>query len=158
MKLFPLNACLLVASISLIEVVPSQASECYMVDPSGRKITMDFCGVTNQGTNTPSVPQQDFYNLEETEEKLEAEPAPNLIGNRVTSDNWNDLKSFVAQREGKPVTLSDVKSIIGFEGELVKTQPDGSERWEWKDDMNSSIKVVGIFVNDELKHLSGTVY
>jgi hypothetical protein len=54
--------------------------------------------------------------------------------------------------------LSEVQGIMGFEGDLVRVQPDGSQQWEWVDSANPRIKVVGIFVDGELKQLRGTVY
>lgn len=47
---------------------------------------------------------------------------------------------------------------MGFDGQLTRSQPDGSEQWEWIDDRNPNIKVIGIFASGKLTNLKGTVY
>lgn len=153
MKIFPL----IIASVSLFSLAPAYASGCYMVTPTGQKIEMDFCGVNNSSEPAP-VRQQSVET--EPSELTEAEPvSTGLSGGNVTREKWSELKTFVAQqKDGIPVTLGDVRSILGFNGDLTKTQADGSQQWEWKSDRNPNIKIVGIFVSDELKSLKGTVY
>lgn len=159
MKRFPiLPACLLFAIA--IPVLPSgqaHANGCFIIDPSGRKIEMDFCGVNNANDSARSSSRSTAPVSEPRSEVDEV--STNFNGETVTSAKWNELKTFVAQQpEGTRATLSDVQGIMGFEGKRVKTQPDGGQQWEWVDSANPRIKVVGIFTSGELTSLRGTVY
>lgn len=159
MKRFPiLPTCLLFAIA--IPVLPSgqaHANGCFIIDPSGRKIEMDFCGVNN--TNVP-VQSSSRSTAPVSEPRSEVdEVSTNYNGETVTRAKWNELKTFVAQLpEDTRAKLVEVQDIMGFEGNLLKTQPDGSQQWEWIDSANPRIKVVGIFTSGELTSLKGTVY
>jgi hypothetical protein len=152
MKIFPL----VIASLSVLGVVPANASGGYMVDPSGRQIEMNFCGISSARLGQPSrspLPTEPEWEQPEPEISIGAR------GHSVTSENWIELKTFVArQKDGIPVTLGDVQSIMGFDGELTKTQADGTQQWEWVDQNNPKIKVVVIFADGEMKSMKGTVY
>jgi hypothetical protein len=153
-----LPACLLVAIA--LPVFPSgqaHANGCFMVDPSGRKIEMDFCGVNSSDVPVRSNARSTAPVSEQQSEVDEV--SANFEGETVTRAKWQELKTFVAQLPEKTrAKLSDVQGIMGFEGNLVKTQPDGSQQWEWVDSANPRIKVVGIFTSGELTTLKGTVY
>lgn len=118
---------------------------------------MDFCGVNN--TNVP-VQSSSRSTAPVSEPRSEVdEVSTNYNGETVTRAKWNELKTFVAQLpEDTRAKLVEVQDIMGFEGNLLKTQPDGSQQWEWIDSANPRIKVVGIFTSGELTSLKGTVY
>jgi hypothetical protein len=155
MKLFPLTVCLFLAS-SVNQI--AQASGCFLVDPSGRKIEMDFCGINN--TRQPSAPNRESENFRQpvTPSPKKAEE-PIQPERRVTNEQWQEVKALAAQRgEKNPVYYQDIKNIMGFPGELVGANADGSQKYEWRDTKNPEIKVTGVFLDDELRHLSGVVY
>ena len=159
MKRFPVLPVGLLFAIAL-PVLPFQqahANGCFMVDPSGRKIEMDFCGVNN--TNVPDrSSSRSTAPVSESRSDVD-EVSTNYNGETVTRAKWQELKTFVAQLpEDTRAKLLEVQGIMGFEGTLVKTQPDGSQQWEWVDSANPRIKVVGIFTSGELTTLKGTVY
>ena len=159
MKRVPILPVGLLFAIAL-PVLPSGqswANGCFMVDPSGKKIEMDFCGVNN--TNDSVQPSsRSTAPVSEQQPQVE-EVSTNIEGETVTSTKWRALKNFMAQLPEKTyATLSEVQDIMDFDGELVRVQPDGSQQWEWVDSANPRIKVVGIFVDDKLKQLRGTVY
>jgi hypothetical protein len=159
MKRVPiLPACLLFAiAFPVFPFQQAQANGCFMVDPSGRKIEMGFCGVNNTNVQIQSSSRSTAPVSAQQQEV--AEISTNLNGETVTRAKWNELKNFMAQLPEKTyANLSEVQDIMGFEGDLVRVQADGSQQWEWVDSANPRIKVVGLFVNDELKQLRGTVY
>lgn len=157
MKLFPLTVCLFLAS-SVDRI--AQASGCFMIDPSGRKIEMDFCGVNS--SRQPSAPNRSENSRQPvtpSPKKSEEPGQPIELERRVTNEQWQEVKALAAQRgEKNPVYYQEIKDIMGFPGELVSANADGSEKYEWRDTKNPEIKVTGIFLDKKLRQVSGVVY
>lgn len=153
MKLFPLTVCLFLAS-SVNQM--AKASGCFMIDPSGRKIEMDFCGVNSN--RQPSAPDRSENSRQPITPSPKKSEEP-IEERRVTNEQWQAVQTLVSQRgEKNPVVYQDIKNIMGFPGELVSANADGSQKYEWRDTKNPEIKVTGIFLDEKLRQVSGVVY
>lgn len=154
---FPVKLCLLLASFSIIGINNAQASGCYMVDASGRKIEMDFCGVSSD-LPTALAPSSDRTEQPAPQEQIE-EARSNQIGGSVTSSKWEKVKALVAQAKDKtPITYEQIKEVMMFDGDLIASDASGNQVYEWRDAENPNKKIVAGFTRGNLASLKGTVY
>ncbi|OKH17816.1 hypothetical protein NIES593_22780 [Hydrococcus rivularis NIES-593] len=154
---FPVKLCLLLASFSMIGINNAQASGCYMVDASGRKIEMDFCGVSS---DRPAAPAPASQQIEQPAPQEQIEEArSNQIGGSVTSSKWEKVKALVAQAKDKtPITYEQIKEVMMFDGDLIASDASGNQVYEWRDAENPNKKIVAGFTRGNLASLKGTVY
>lgn len=127
------------------------AQTCFM-EIGGQRVELDICNQApvSQPTRVKSSPS-----VGETTNSPSpsSEPSRTLpsFNNQVTRAQWEEILSRNITKLGeapkKPVTLDEVKSILGFSGEVVY-QRGNQQKIRWIDSQDTTKKIEIIFINE----------